>query len=183
MINNILTVLTVLLVTGVSFQTLAQENDSASSEIKAGSVAGSTTDAAQVSDSGQDDDAKPSGDAATFARRLELSKEMHKLRPAAEQIDTAIASVASQMPAAQAEAFKANIGNLLNYRAIEQISINAMAETFTLEELEAMVEYNSKPEAASIAQKYGAYQQIVSPEIVRMIDRAIMRMRTGATGQ
>lgn len=123
--------------------------------------------------------AAPSDAAADFARRVELATEMHKLRPTAEQVDAAVESVSRQLPPEQASNFKVNAGNLLNYRAIEKISINAMAETFTTEELESMVEYYSKPEAKSIAGKYETYQQKVGPEIVKMIDRAIMRMRTG----
>lgn len=123
--------------------------------------------------------AAPSDAAADFARRVELATEMHKLRPTAEQVDAAVESVSRQLPPEQASNFKVNAGNLLNYRAIEKISINAMAETFTTGELESMVEYYSKPEAKSIAGKYETYQQKVGPEIVKMIDRAIMRMRTG----
>lgn len=123
--------------------------------------------------------AAPSEVATDFARRVELATEMHKLRPTAEQVDAAVESVSRQLPPEQASNFKVNAGNMLNYRAIEKISINAMAETFTTEELEAMVDYYSKPEAKSIAGKYETYQQKVGPEIVKMIDRAIMRMRTG----
>jgi hypothetical protein len=137
-------------------------------EAEAEGAATSSSAESDVSDAAKD-----------FERRLELAREMHKLRPTAEQVDAAVESVASRLPPEQAGNFKINAGNMLNYRAIENISINAMAETFTIEELEAMVDYYSKPEAKSIAGKYEAYQQKVGPEIVKMIDRAIMKLRTG----
>ncbi|MFN3700296.1 MAG: hypothetical protein ACK4VI_02090 [Alphaproteobacteria bacterium] len=118
-------------------------------------------------------------DAATFPRRLELATEMHKIRPSAAQVDAAVESVAAQMPRMQADSFKASMRNILNYRAIERISTHAMAETFTVEELEAMLEYYSKPEAQSAQDKFELYQNKISPEIVRMIDQGIMRMRAG----
>ena len=68
---------------------------------------------------------------------------------------------------------------VLNYQAIEKISIDAMAETYTLPELQAMVDYYSKPEAISAAAKDQAYGQKVYPEIMRMLDAAMMKVRTG----
>jgi len=116
---------------------------------------------------------------SNYKERLVLAKEMHEIRPAADQVDSAIDSVSLKMPQASRESFKSRMRNLLDYRAIERISINAMAGTYTLAELEAMVEYYSKPEAQSALDKTSEYQQKVGPEIVRMIDRAVMQMRTG----
>lgn len=123
------------------------------------------------------DAASPAAD--DFQQRLDLAKEMHKIRPTKQQVDAAVESISVRIPADQRDAFKANMRSILNYNAIEKISINAMAETFSIEELEAMVEYNKKPEAQSAADKMSEYQSKVSPEIIQMIDKAIMRMRTG----
>lgn len=128
--------------------------------------------------------AQQAGEAEIFAKKLELAKQMHTFRPAAEQVDAAIESISERMRTSDAEAFKSSMRNLLNYRSIEQMSINAMAETYTEEELQAMVDYYSKPEAQSAAKKYKAYQDKIEPDIVRMIDSAVMKLRTGgATAQ
>lgn len=116
-------------------------------------------------------------------KRLELAQKMHEFRPAREQVDSAIETVSQRLPEAERAAFRTSMQSVLNYKAIEKISIDAMAETFTEAELEAMVEYYSKPEARSVTDKYPQYQQKVAPEIVKMIDRAMMRARTGASGQ
>lgn len=118
-------------------------------------------------------------DAEDFEQRYAIAREMHKLRPVRTQVDNAIETVANRLPPAQRENFRMSMKNVLNYNAIEKVSINAMAETFTLAELEAMLEYNKKPEAISANEKFGDYQAKVGPEIVRMIDKAMMRVRTG----
>lgn len=118
-------------------------------------------------------------EAADFKKRLEISRELHKIKPVREQVDNAVDGVASRLPQAQQDVFRSRMRAVLNYNSIRNISINAMAETFTVEELQAMLEYNKKPEAQSAEKKLPDYQDKIRPEIVRMIDKAIMRMRTG----
>ena len=124
-------------------------------------------------------------DTSDLARRVELSKQWHKLMPVPvrEQVNAAIDQSAQSQPENTREIFKANMKNALNYDALEKISIDAMAETYSATELEAMVEYYSKPEAKSAQAKYDAYANKVFPEIRRMLDQALMRARTGGTGQ
>lgn len=111
--------------------------------------------------------------------RLDLARQMHEFRPSKTQIDDAIAQVSAMVPEQEREAFKIAMGQVLNYKAIEELSVEAMAETYTEAELKAMVEYYAKPEAQSASDKAGAYAAKVQPEIVKMIDKAMMRMRTG----
>ena len=131
---------------------------------------------AAVSDKTTADDDK----STAFQERLTLARQINDVRPAANQIDTAIDAIAMNVPLAGRDAFKSNMRNLLNYRTIEKISINAMAETYTAAELKAMVDYYSMPEAISAQKKLEEYQRKVEPEIIRMIDAAVMQMRTGA---
>lgn len=121
-------------------------------------------------------------DDATYAQRLELAKKMHELRPVSEQVNTAIDQYAQTQPENQREAFKTAMHSVLNTKALEKISVDAYADTFTLPELEAMVEYYSKPEARSASDKFDDYAKIVYPEIVQMLDRAAMRVKTGGEG-
>ena len=118
-------------------------------------------------------------DPGSEAKRYELAREMHKLRPTRDQVYAAIDQMAQAQPESEREAFRTAMRNILNYEAIEKISIDAMAETYSEKELTAMVEYYSKPEALSAAQKDPQYAQKVYPEIVRMLDQAMMRVRTG----
>lgn len=122
-------------------------------------------------------DAAP--DMGSLDRRVELATKMHELRPAREQVDNAVEAVARRMPEDKRDAFRADMKKALDYKAVEKASIDAMAETFSEKELEAMVEYYSKPEARSISEKYSLYQARVSPQIVKMLDKAMMDAKTG----
>lgn len=118
----------------------------------------------------------------TAERRLELSKQLHEIKPIKPRIDHSIDNIANQMKNTDQRAFAATVKRILNYNSIKTASINAMAEIYTVEELEAMIEYYSKPEAKSAAEKQDEYQQRVSPEITKMMDKALMEMRTGGSG-
>lgn len=115
-------------------------------------------------------------------KRLQLSKELHEIKPIKPRIDRSIDNIASQLREEDQRSFAANVKRILNYNAIKNASINAMAEIYTLQELEAMVEYYAKPEAKSAAEKQDDYQNRVGPEITKMMDKALMEMRTGGSG-
>jgi hypothetical protein len=123
---------------------------------------------------------KPQESPDMIAKKVELAKKMHQIRPTREQIDSAIDQASRGMPEEQRKAFLAAMRSVLNYNAIEKISVDAMVDTFTLPEMEAMVEYHTKPEAQSVAEKMPVWASKVQPEIVRMIDSAIMRVKTGS---
>lgn len=115
--------------------------------------------------------------------RLALAEKMQRLRPARDQVETAIERYVSGLPEPQREEYRTGLKNILNYEALEKVSINAYAETFTVEELQAMVDYYSKPEARSASEKFEDYAAKVYPEIIRMLDRAMIRAKTGANPQ
>ncbi len=124
-------------------------------------------------------------DPATFDQRLELSKKWHEIMPFSvrDQVNAAIEEVVRAQPASEQEVFRVNMRNVLNYQALEKISIDAMAEIYTVPELQARVDYYAKPEAQTAAKKDDLYGQKVYPEIIRMLDQAMMRARTGGAGQ
>lgn len=115
-------------------------------------------------------------------KRLELAKKMHELRPTKNQVMQAIEVVSQRVEESKRPAFEGAMMNAMDFKAIEKISIDAMTETFTVPELEAMVEYYSKPEAQSASDKLPDYQRKVGPEIIRMIDKAMMKVKTGGAG-
>lgn len=111
--------------------------------------------------------------------KLELAKQVHEYRPVRPQVDAAIDRFAQTQAPAQREAFKTAMHSVLNIKAIEKTSIEAYADIFTEKELKAMAEYYAKPEAQSAAKKSNDYAARVYPEIIRMLDKAAMRVRTG----
>ncbi len=118
-------------------------------------------------------------DKETLGKKLALAKTMHEIRPVRVQVDAAVKRVSERLPAYERQNFVVTMQSMLNYNAIERISTDAMVDTYTLEELKSMVEYFSKPEARSASTKVNSWARSVHPEIVKMIDRAMMRIKTG----
>ena len=112
-------------------------------------------------------------------RKIQLAEEMHRINPVKDQVDSAVGTVAMRLPETERQVFLNAMYSTLNYRAIERISVDAMVEVYSLKELEAMVEYYSKPEARTAGEKSAQYAAVVQPEIIRMIDKAMIRTRTG----
>jgi hypothetical protein len=123
----------------------------------------------------------PPMDEASVARRAELAKKIHDLRPTRDQVHAAIDQAAATQPPEEQESFRMAMRNVLNYQAIEKISIDAMVEIYTEPELQAMYDFYSKPEAKNASAKEDQYAGKVYPEIMRMLDEAMMRVRTGST--
>lgn len=120
-------------------------------------------------------------DESTLEERIKLAREYHQIRPTREQVDGAIRRASNLVPPSERDAFISAMMSVLNYNAIEKISVDAMAEIFTVEELRSMVEYYKKPEAQSAVNKSYKWAEEVQPEIMRMIDKAMMKVRTGGT--
>ncbi len=118
-------------------------------------------------------------DKKILKQKIELARKMHQIRPTREQVDSAVFKASLSMPTYQRKGFVDSMSMMLNYNAIERISIDAMIETYTLKELSSMVEYYSKPEARSASKKVMNWAMIVQPEIINMIDKALMRIKTG----
>lgn len=115
----------------------------------------------------------------TLGKKLALAKTMHEIRPVRVQVDAAVKRVSERLPAYERQNFVVTMQSMLNYNAIERISTDAMVDTYTLVELKSMVDYFSKPEARSASTKVNSWARSVHPEIVKMIDRAMMRIKTG----
>lgn len=122
-------------------------------------------------------------DKGNLDRRIELAKQWHQYISVRDQVDAAIEQAAQGQPEKDREAFKSAMRSALNYQALEKISVDALVDTYTEAELQAMVDYNSKPEAQSARKKEPEYAKKVYPEIVRMLDKAMMQARTGGAAQ
>ncbi|MFP4097545.1 MAG: hypothetical protein ACLFU1_02025 [Alphaproteobacteria bacterium] len=152
----------------------------AATESRASSSLNSAMESARKElEEGLDEAKSENEDEAVLAQKVELAKAMHDIRPTHEQVDSAVYRSAMNLPPNERNKFVASMQSMLNYNAIERISVDAMVDIYTKKELEAMVGYFSKPEATSASRKLPVWAREVQPEIVRMIDRALMRIRTG----
>lgn len=118
--------------------------------------------------------------AGDMAQRLELSKKMHAIQPARIQVEKAVALVAQRIPEVNREAFKNSMMASIDTAKLEEVSVNAMAQMFTVRELQHMISYFQAPEAKTIAEKMPDYYTQLQPEIMKMVDAAMMAARTGA---
>ncbi len=118
-------------------------------------------------------------DKEILKQKIDLARKMHEIRPTREQVDSAVLKASFSLPKYERKNFIDSMSMMLNYNAIERISVDAMIETYTLKELSSMVEYYSKPEARSASKKVMSWAMIVQPEIISMIDKALMRIKTG----
>lgn len=114
-----------------------------------------------------------------LAQRVELSRKLHEIRPATLQVEAALTQVAQRLPETERKAFIDRMMSAIDAKKLEEVSVNAMASVFTLPELQKMLDYFSTPEAHSISDKMPIYQNMLQPEIVKMLDKAMMEMRTG----
>jgi hypothetical protein len=120
---------------------------------------------------------------ATKAERVELAKKLNEVNPVAKQVESSIGRVGASWGLAEKEKFQREMMAKIDIKKVEQVSMDALVDTFTKEELQAMLDYYSKPEAASIMQKMPVYQGLVQPGISREIDKALMVLRTGYESQ
>lgn len=116
-------------------------------------------------------------------KRVALAEKMLEIRPVRAQIERAvdsyIAAALREKSENERELFRMAMLRAINVDALEKVVIDAYAETFTEQELMAMVEYYGKPEARSAAAKESELSEKISPEIIKMLDQAVMKARTG----
>jgi hypothetical protein len=56
-----------------------------------------------------------------------------------------------------------------------------MAQTFTAEELQSMIDFYGSDMGRSISAKTPDYQELMQPIIVKMLDKAMLDLKTGMT--
>ena len=125
---------------------------------------------------GMAQDAAPDSD---LAKRIELAKEMHKIRSARMQVQEAIDQVGRNLPPLDRDRFTKMVEKAFDYDALEKLSIDTMVELFTTQELQKMVDYFGSAEARSIEKKLPVYQEKIQPYIIKSLDSAMIADRTG----
>jgi hypothetical protein len=111
--------------------------------------------------------------------RLVLAERMHEIWPTRQRVERAVAQIASRMPEEEAQAFREVMRLAIDFSKLEEISIQAMADTFTVAELKAMVTYYGSEAGQGAESKTSRYVEKIQPAITRMVDKALMAYRTG----
>lgn len=126
------------------------------------------------------DAAKPPADMpADMKERLVLAAEFDKVRPIRTQIETTLVTLGETLPPAQKLKYLSDINKTFDYKAVETASVKALAETFTQDELKAMIAFYSSPAGKTAAAKMSAYEEKIKPEIARQLDAALAEIKFG----
>ncbi len=119
------------------------------------------------------------GEEAVSAAAMALAKEMHEIWPIRTRIESAIDSVAQNFPPEKQAEAKAIIRRNIQFDQVEEESIRAMASTFTEEELRAMVDFYGSETGRGISSKTQDYEAAMVPVITKMMDKAMLDLKTG----
>jgi hypothetical protein len=112
--------------------------------------------------------------------KLELAEKMHDVWPIRPRIEAAYDSVAEGFPPERQAEVKAALRKATNFDEMEEASIKAMANLFTVEELKAMIDFYGSDTGRSISAKTPEYEAALRPSVDKMINKAMMDLRVGS---
>ncbi len=139
-------------------------------------------DKASSDETGQLTTEKPKADITLkdYDERLERAQKMHEIWPIRPKIEAALERVAQNIPQTERLRFKAAMRKAIEFQALEEASIDAMAEIFTAKELDAMIDFYGSKEGRSVSVKTGDYEQALQPVLVKMLDKALLDTKLGS---
>lgn len=123
--------------------------------------------------------AQDEADAPVSKERLELAEKMHEVWPIRVRMERALDSVAESFPEERRTEIRATMRRSIQWTVLEDESIKAMAEIFTEEELQAMIDFYGSDVGRAVSSKTGDYEAALRPAITKMIDKALLDMRLG----
>ena len=102
--------------------------------------------------------------------RLKIAKEYNQIFPVKQDIETAISAMILQVPAADRPLLESILKRNVNVERLETASQLALAETFTLEELKALMAFYKTDSGKAVKEKMPQFQQKIQP-ILETMDR------------
>ncbi len=127
----------------------------------------------------QEDGVAVAAENAISPERLALAEKMHEIWPIRTRVEKAIESVSENFPEEKRAEVKAAMRKSIQFDQLEEESIKAMADTFTEEELKAMIEFYGSDAGRSISEKTADYELALRPAMTKMLDKAMLDLRTG----
>ena len=119
--------------------------------------------------------------ADTPTNRAALAKDVLGVQPITKLLDDSIVQFAQSWPDQQrAEAIEMMMG-MVDRAALMETAVQAIAETFTVAEMEAMIGFWGSPVGRSIQQKYPQYMAAVMPMALALVMDAGRRVREAQT--
>ena len=115
-----------------------------------------------------------------YEARLKLARDMHEIWPIRIKVESAIDRIGEQIEEAKRLRFKSAMRQAIKFEALEQASIESMADIFTAKELSAMIAFYGSKEGRSVSHKTGDYERALEPLLIKMIDKAILDTKLGS---
>ena len=119
-------------------------------------------------------------DADKEGERLELSKQMHKIWPIRQKVESALDAVSERISEKDRLKFKSGMRRAIDFDKLEEASIQAMADIYSVAELEKMIEFYGSKEGRSISVKTGDYEKSLQPLMIQMMDKALLDAKMGS---
>lgn len=109
--------------------------------------------------------------------RLGLARQMHEIRPVTIQVNSALEVIAEDLPPEERVEFYDIVLANMDLATLERQSIVAMAQIFTRDELQVMLDYFRQEEAVTIEEKSRLYRQRMDPQVIAAVNDSLDRLR------
>lgn len=116
---------------------------------------------------------------ADYENRLELSRKMHDIWPVRPKIEAVLDRIVEQIEPQNRMRFKSAMRKAIKFNALEEASIDAMADIFSAAELNAMIAFYGSKEGRSVSFKTDDYERALQPVMTKMIDKALLDTKLG----
>ncbi len=109
------------------------------------------------------------------ANRRQAAKEYLEVQPVEKMMRNVVEKTSARMPGGSKERARA-VMDELRYDTLRTAMIDAMANTFTVEEIEALTQFYSTPEGRSVMEKMSTYMAKVQPVMMKEVRRSMKQV-------
>ncbi len=100
-----------------------------------------------------------------------------KVVPVSRMLDDTFNELAKQVPPERRDQFLKQVKPLVRADMIERVSRESMVKVFTADEINALADFYSSQNGASIMKKFGVYMGMVMPVMQQEIQQALKKMK------
>lgn len=104
-----------------------------------------------------------------LANRIQLAKQYSQVVPIQEEVRMAIENLVVQVPKDDRVLFKSILERTIKADELQKTSEMALADIFTVKELESLIAFYSTPEGKAVREKMPEYQTQLKPVLEKMI--------------
>lgn len=113
----------------------------------------------------------------TSPAHMELAKQYAAAVPVEDEIKEAIEQMSSRILTDQRVLFRSIADKNIDYAALRKASEDAVAKTFTTDELKVMVKFFASPEGQSARKKMATYQSLVQPAVADALKKFVIKVQ------